>query len=1297
MKRILILILFFTSALAFSQSKNVLFIGNSYTDFFNLPQIVTDVANSNGDNMTFESSAVASYSLNQHSTYSNTLNLINNGGWDYVVLQEFSQYPSEPLSWVEQNVYPYAQYLDNLINNSSPNAETIFYMTWGRRDGDADRCSRLPEVCTYIGMDNLTRERYMYMAEANHAIVSPVGAVWRYIRENYPSINLYDPDGSHPSEAGSYAAACCFYTTIFRKDPTQITYNFTLNSSDANIIKAAAKSVVFDNLLTWHIGEYELDTQAPSAPTDLVASNISETSFTLTWTSSSDNTGVTEYEVYQDGTLLKSVISNSANINGLISSTTYPMTVKAKDAAGNTSVSSSILNVTTNSYTPYNLTVVGITASDKVYDGTINTALNTGSALLVGIISGDVVNLVTTGASGVFESKNVGTNKIVSITGLTLSGSDASKYVLSQPTTSANITRVELLISGITADNKVYDGTTLTSLNTASGDLIGIIESDNVTLGSTNAVGTFADKYVGPAKSVSTSGFSLFGSDAGNYYLSQPLTSADITKAELTITGLNANKAYDRTTNAILNSTNASLTGVVPGDNVTLNSTSATGFFTDYAAGTNKLVSTSGFALEGIDSENYTLSQPTLLANIARVGLAVSGLTAYDKVYDGTTTVILNTGSAAISGVIQPDVIILNSASAAGTFNNKNAGNGKIISTSGFTIGGPDSGNYTLFQPTLTANISKAGLTISGITANNKIYDGTTLTSLNAGSASLIGIIQSDIVTLGSINAVGVFADKNTGTGIRVTTSGFTLGGTNSENYTLTPPTIMADITIASLNISGIKAENKIYDGTTSAFLNTGGGILSGLVSGDAVTLVSTSASGVFENKNVGTAKAILISGFAITGKDSYNYILNQPLLNADILPKVLTITANNLSKHFRTILNFNGTEFTAEGLIPGDIIPVVTISSPGAIESAAIGQYVISIYGAHDNNYNINYVNGILTVNKSILIAKAENKTKIYGSENPELSISYTGFINNEDASFIDIPPAASTDALKASNTGFYNIILSQGSDDNYTITLQNGILEVVKAPLTVTANDQSRIYKEVNPDLTITYSGFVLGQDQSILEKLPVIGTVANLESEAGNYEINVSGASAKNYNFFYKKGILTINKANQMITFSQVPAGLRMTQSYDLEATATSGLDVRFEVSDSNIGSLYGNTLKIWKEGNLVITAKQEGNKNWNQAPFVSQNIETLPTFDNISSLFTPNNDGMNDYWYIPDLDQFGKLQVTVYNRFGQIVYQSDGYKNDWDGTWNSYPLPSASYYYIIKSAKKGFIKGVVNIVR
>jgi len=94
--------------------------------------------------------------------------------------------------------------------------------------------------------------RYMMMAQDNNAEVSPVGAVWHYLRLNAPGIELYSADESHPSPAGSYAAACTFYTSMFRKSPVNITYDYTLSASDAAIIRNAVKAVVFDSLTHWY-------------------------------------------------------------------------------------------------------------------------------------------------------------------------------------------------------------------------------------------------------------------------------------------------------------------------------------------------------------------------------------------------------------------------------------------------------------------------------------------------------------------------------------------------------------------------------------------------------------------------------------------------------------------------------------------------------------------------------------------------------------------------------------------------------------------------------------------------------------------------------------------------------------------------------------------------------------------------------------------------------------------------------------------------------------------------------------
>ncbi len=238
-------------------TKRVLFLGNSYTQVNNLPQILADVAASVGDSVVSDRSSPGGYTLQLHSTNASSLEKIRQGGWDMLVLQEQSQLPSYPIEQVITDVFPYARFLDSLFNVYSPCGETVFYRTWGRKNGDASNCSWWPPVCTYQGMDSLLQLRYMMMADSNHAVVSPVGAVWKYIRQYYPDIELYQMDESHPSQAGSYAAACAFYTAIFRKNPMLIDYYYTLSEDDAHRIQTAVKAVVFDHLLTWHVGEFD--------------------------------------------------------------------------------------------------------------------------------------------------------------------------------------------------------------------------------------------------------------------------------------------------------------------------------------------------------------------------------------------------------------------------------------------------------------------------------------------------------------------------------------------------------------------------------------------------------------------------------------------------------------------------------------------------------------------------------------------------------------------------------------------------------------------------------------------------------------------------------------------------------------------------------------------------------------------------------------------------------------------------------------------------------------------------------
>jgi hypothetical protein len=253
----IILICFYHLSSAQHANLKVLFLGNSYTEYNNLPKLLSSMALSTGDTILTDANTPGGHTLMGHSNNATSLAKINSQAWDFVVLQDQSQLPSFPEADVQEMVYPFARKLDSLIHLNNACTQTVFYMTWGRKNGDAQNCPTWPPVCTYAGMDSLLALRYRKMADDNKALLSPVGAVWKYLRANNPSVELYNPDESHPSLAGSYAAACCFYTLMLKKDPTLITYNGGLTASQATAIKEATKLIVYQQLSLWNVGFFD--------------------------------------------------------------------------------------------------------------------------------------------------------------------------------------------------------------------------------------------------------------------------------------------------------------------------------------------------------------------------------------------------------------------------------------------------------------------------------------------------------------------------------------------------------------------------------------------------------------------------------------------------------------------------------------------------------------------------------------------------------------------------------------------------------------------------------------------------------------------------------------------------------------------------------------------------------------------------------------------------------------------------------------------------------------------------------
>lgn len=171
-------------------------------------------------------------------------------------------------------------------------------------------------------------------------------------------------------------------------------------------------------------------------------------------------------------------------------------------------------------------------------------------------------------------------------------------------------------------------------------------------------------------------------------------------------------------------------------------------------------------------------------------------------------------------------------------------------------------------------------------------------------------------------------------------------------------------ITARPLTITGLTGANKVYDGNTTATA-TGTAALNGVVNPDAVSITGTPVY-TFASANVGTGIGISTSGFGISGAAAANYTLTQPALNANITARPLSITANDASKCAGTELSLGSNAFTSNGLVTGDAITSVTLSSTGAAAAAAGGTHPIvpaAAVGTGLSNYTITYNNGTLTV----------------------------------------------------------------------------------------------------------------------------------------------------------------------------------------------------------------------------------------------------------------------------------------------------------------------------------------------
>lgn len=228
------------------KERSVLFVGNSYTHYFEMPRLLSEMAESAGCTLYTEYVAPGGSRLSQHAQSDETLSAIGSRDWDAVVLQNFSQVPSQPLKDVERNTMAAIRTLVQNIRHNRPETELYYYVTWGRRDGDKKYCKENPMVCTFEGHTEALHRGYSFYARETGGRLVDVGGAWAKIKRDphraFSYRQLYDSDGSHPSLKGSYLVASMFFSALMHRSPVGLSYPQGLSPSAAKYIQSVAAS-----------------------------------------------------------------------------------------------------------------------------------------------------------------------------------------------------------------------------------------------------------------------------------------------------------------------------------------------------------------------------------------------------------------------------------------------------------------------------------------------------------------------------------------------------------------------------------------------------------------------------------------------------------------------------------------------------------------------------------------------------------------------------------------------------------------------------------------------------------------------------------------------------------------------------------------------------------------------------------------------------------------------------------------------------------------------------------------------
>ena len=353
----------------------------------------------------------------------------------------------------------------------------------------------------------------------------------------------------------------------------------------------------------------------------------------------------------------------------------------------------------------------------------------------------------------------------------------------------------------------------------------------------------------------------------------------------------------------------------------------------------------------------YTTNTGTATVTVNPKAVTVSGITANDKVYDGTTNAGLDYSAVTLGGVLENDTLTV---TATGTMESADVGE-KKVTISNLTLGGDSAANYVLAesgnQTETTATITAKEVTAT-ITPNGGTYG-----SVTAAAAELSGAVDGENVPVTLTYTGNGYND----TAVPVNAGSYTVTASiANSNYTLTGNTT-ADfvITPKAVTVSGITANDKVYDGTTNAVLDYSNAQFDGILENDKLTVA---AKGMFEKAEAGKQN-VAISDLTLGGDSAANYVLaesgNQTETTATITAKEVTVTPDNKSKVYEE--KDPKLTYIVSGVLSGETLKGITLARA---EGENPGEYDITATadaGANPN-YEVTFAEGKFTINpKSI------------------------------------------------------------------------------------------------------------------------------------------------------------------------------------------------------------------------------------------------------------------------------------------------------------------------------------------